>query len=168
MTRKAKIGWVVGGIALVVAAICVFSGGEKGEMGITCAGLASNDSRYVSFTISNSFNDEMYCNYELREFVGGNWQPCIDCSFHEIGFISTGGTTHFTLGVPSTNRWQVELNFTKAWPDNFISDARQNLIEFTVEHNLSVLEEVAKLGYTWQWSYGPEMLGNKPLAEAQK
>ena len=58
--------------------------------------------------------------------------------------------------------------FMKPWPDNIISDARISLMEFTSERGGSVLDALAKIGYTWQSSYGPDMLGNKPLAEAQK
>lgn len=168
MTRKTKIRLVLGWVALVVAAVCFFSSGEEGEMTIACTGVASNDARLVSFTISNSFNDEMYGHYELREFRDGEWQPVIGSGFHEIGYIATRGATNLTLLVPSTNRWQVEVSFTKPWPDNIITDARFNLMQFTSEHCWSVLDTVAKIGYTWHWRYGPEMLGNKPWAEAQK
>jgi len=166
MTHKAKIALVVAGIAL--AAICFFSGGKKGEMGVIYAGLASNDARYVSFTISNSFNHEMFCDYEIREFRDRDWHPLNGGTNYDIGFVSTCCTTNFTVLVSGTNRWQVVLHCTKAWPDNLISDARENFMYFAFELGWSPLEELSKIGYTWHFRYGPEMLGNKPLAEAQK
>lgn len=166
-SRKTKTRFVLGVVALVVA-VCICSSGEDGEMTITCTGLASNDSRLVSFTVSNSFSDEMYCDYELREFRDDEWQPVIGSVLHKLGHVAPHCATAFTVLAPGTNRWQVEVSFMKPWPDNIFTDARINLMQFTSEHNLSVLDAVAKLGYTWHWRSGPEMFGNKPLAGAQK
>lgn len=168
MTRKFKIGWSVTAIALVAAAIEVFRDKEERELGINYAGIASNDANCVSFTISNSFKDEMFCDYEMREFVNGEWRPFVGVSHHDIGFVCTRGTTNITVKVPGTNRWQVEVSCTKPWPDNLLYNARANLIYFASDHHLRCLEELLKVGYTWRWSYGPEMLGPKPWTEVQK
>jgi hypothetical protein len=168
MTRKAKILWVLGGIALVVTAICFFSRAEEGEMTVLYAGLASNDLRSVSFTISNSFADEMYCFQEIHELRDGEWQPPIGGSHDEIGYLPTQCASNFTVLVPGTNRWKVEVSFRKPWPDNTFYNALTDLAYFASDHNWLLLERLLLVGYRWEARDSPEMLGHKPAEPARK
>ena len=168
MNHKAKIGLAVGGIALVAAAICFFSGEEEGEVTAIYAGLASNDARSVSFTISNGFAHEIACSYEIWEPFQDDWQPINGTSYGDIGFVPSRGATNLTVTVPGAGRWRVRLNPVHPLPNNIITDARLKLLEFSSEHNWPNLGGLLLRGYVLKDSDGPEMLGNKPAAAELK
>lgn len=168
MTRKTKIRVSVAALALLVAGIALYPSKDEGKLEVAYAGVASKDPGYACFTISNRFQEERFCDYELQELVRGEWQAVVGNSFHTVGILPMGGTTNITVEVPGTNRWLIEVSSAKRWPDNLFSNTREMLIEFASDHSFEFLENLLTADTTWNWSRGPEMLGPKPWAKVPK
>ncbi len=167
MTRKAKIGFAVAAIALVALAIGFFSGGEEGEITVTYAGMASNDTRHVSFLLSNGFPHEISCSCEIWEPFHDEWQSVTGTSYRELGHLPSRCTTNFTVAVPSATRWRVEMYAVKPLPNNIITEWRLKILDFISEHRGPDLGGLLLMGYLLKGTNSPEMLGNIPASSAQ-
>ena len=164
MTRKAKIRLAVIAIALVAVVIGFLSGGEEGEITVTYAGIASNDTRHVSFLLSNGFPYEIYCSCEIWEPFKEDWQTVTGTSYRELGYLPSRCTTNFTVAVPGARRWRVEVTAVKPLADNIITDWRLKILRFNIEHRGPDLGGLLLIGYILKGTNSPEMLGNKPVS----
>ena len=162
MTRKAKIALAVAAIALVAVAIGFFSGGEEGEITVTYAGIASNDTRHVSFLLSNGFPHEISCSCEIWEPFHDEWQWAAGTSYRELGHLPSRCTTNFTVAIPSATRWRVEVYAVKPLPNNIITEWRLKILDFASELRGPDLGGLLLMGYILKATNSPAMLGNKP------
>lgn len=162
MSRKTNIRVALAAIVLGVVVWAFWPGRDEEAMSVTYAGVSTNGSNLVLFTITNRSKAALNCRLWTVERKSGKWSNFEGPIENVTGsFASRSGMTLEWM-VTSTNRWKVYLVYAKPHSTSFIMRTRialgQRAFNLGWERICLWILPEAKGRYT----YGPEMLGNQP------
>jgi hypothetical protein len=168
VNRKRKIQIVMVFIVLGALAWAFWPGQDEGGISITYAGVSATDSNRVVFIVTNSsrtiFMEAIYA--ERRQ--SGVWTNVVLPLWggHRERLGPTGGT--YEVAFPPSDRWRIDFGYIEPWPGSFVTRTRREWARYLGNHGCFRLSQWIQPADRLKHTYGPEMLGNKPVAAESK
>jgi hypothetical protein len=167
MTRKNKI--ILFASVVVVGALvwAIWPAQEEGTVRVNYVGVSTNNANAVLFSITNGnrvVSLHTFRSEGAGESSGGMYfMRGLDQPLR----LPTATNHSFEYPVPSTNRWKVVALYYPESYDSFMIRLRTRLGNFAASRNC---HRIAKRMYPilkLRNAYGPEMLGNEPVAAGE-
>jgi hypothetical protein len=168
MTRKTKIQIATASILLAVIAGFFWFRQDRPEIVITSTGISPNDPNLISFTISNHSKTTFSYGLVVEEPTNGVWSGVQSDSYVSERRISGQSAQSFQYMAHGTNYWRLNAQYHDAFGTPFAPEARKKLAMFAWDRKW---ERIYHWVYPWvemKNSYGPKMLGHKPVLPDRK
>ena len=167
MSRSSKIACAFALVFAAALAAWLWPDGNDNAVNIQFAGAATSDHDLVSFTITNRSKTHFVIKLGTLTFPSnGLWEE-LDITLANPHLLSghASVTISDTINPPKrTHRWRLGVGYIVPSADSPFNRARWRLREYV--HSLGweragqwILPETK-----WRYTYGPEMIGNKPAA----
>ena len=157
--RSASIRIAV--IVIAFAAVILWLAQSRGEVRVTFAGRSPNDSRLVSFTITNSFKTTVVYFMEGEEETGGLWSRSRFWYTNYTGRVMGRDTETFHMRVDSTKRWRIFVVYGHTWSTSSLDAIRARIARYASGRNWARLGQWLKPPSRFIRVPGPQMIGNE-------
>jgi hypothetical protein len=169
MTRQTKIRLaVVLAVAGLIAAFWLRM--NQVAVRVTFAGVASNDSSVVWFTVTNCSTTPLVYFRTAQEHHSNTWvdleyrdRPSMDA--HQFqGTLPGHSATNFKCSVTYLKPWRVEVACSrKRSGPSLMFRIRTRMAQYASRRNWSRLSPWLRPVTKWDYAYGPEMIVNQPV-----
>lgn len=149
-------------VVIAFAAVILWLAQSSGEVRVTFAGLSPNDSRLVSFTVTNSFKTAVVYFMEGEEETGGMWSRSTFWYTNYTGKIMGRNVETFHMRVDSTKRWRFFVVYGHAWTTSSLDAICARFARYASGHNWTRLGQWLKPRSRFTRVPGPQMIGNEP------
>ena len=161
MNVKRITGILIAVVVIAFAAVTLWLQ-SRGEVRVMFAGLSPNDSRLVSFTITNSFKTAVVYFMEGEEETGGMWSRSTFWYTNYTGKIMGRDVETFHMRVDSTKRWRFFVVYGHTWITSSLDAIRARFARYASDHNWTRLSQWLKPPSRFTRVPGPQMIGNEP------
>jgi hypothetical protein len=168
MTRETKIRIAVALVISSAIAWVVWMSGNKGELKIAFAGVSSNDSGLVWFTITNTSKARFIYIRTAQEYESGRW---IDLDYREWKWIDETrvhreiaghAVTNFQRSVTYLKPWRIQVAYAEPRADSLLFQARTKLSRSATRRDWQWLSRWAYPKTQWKYANSVEFLGDQP------
>jgi hypothetical protein len=182
MNRKWKIVLAAASILFIAIAISLIPANKPAALTITYSGTVKNDSNIVSFTLTNATRDTVVSFIQLsvgtnrsaadrivESFPGEGRRVWLEGSIsNQTRVLRLFSQTNLDFHVPMSDPWRLRAESTRYPLPSGFNRLRYKLAHWAYNYRQLRLGMWLSPVKEPEFTYGPEMLGNKPLAEAQK
>jgi hypothetical protein len=162
--RKFIIGMTLALVVAVILAFMIWPVEERPGMGIIYERISLDDPGKVWFSVTNMVTNKVSFLILEEQQSNGVWKITDGRQMPLMPLRLTGQQSErLPYAVPSTtNVWRLVVHYFPLPDDSFAMRTRRKLMTLGVQHPWTRLDRLMS-PVKLRRSYGPEMLGNKPV-----
>ena len=162
--RKNKIRSAVALVVVGALAWGFWPAEDEGAVSVTYTGVSTNGSDQPWFAVTNSSTKSCIYLSWVEKTQFGVWTNVAFLDGRRQSELPGQSVTNYAISIPSTNQWRISVAYAEARLNSSVWRFKKKLSDFAFSRDWYRLGWRLYPAPKIKVAYGPEMLGNKPVA----